>query len=180
VLNGETKTISFNRHDVELDLGGIAKGYAVDRAARVLRNRGVEAALISAGGSTVYALGAPPARKAWSVTIQDPIDRHLTAFDVQLKDRAVSVAGVSEKSFDAAGVTYSHILDPRTGWPAQGVLSVVVLASSGTAGDALDTALFVLGPEQSRRYVRTLSQVEAFFFVPQSKAKWTMVHLSSG
>lgn len=74
---------------------------------------------------------------------------------------------------------YSHIMDPRTGRPVQGVLSVAVLASSGTAGDALDNALFVLGPERSRSYLTMLSDVEAFFFLPGSKPRWNMIRLRS-
>jgi FAD:protein FMN transferase len=166
VLNPALRTIAFDAPGVELDLGGIAKGYAVDRVVGLFRRRPITAALISAGGSTIYALGAPPGRDGWNVTIQDPIDARKIALTLDLKDRAVSVAGRSEKSFEAGGVTYSHIMDPRTGTPAQGVLSVVVLAGSGTAGDALDDAFFVLGPERSRAYLNRLRATEVFFFVP--------------
>jgi FAD:protein FMN transferase len=107
--------------------------------------------------------------------IQDPIDPRTDALSVQLKDRAVSVAGSSEKSFEADGVTYSHIMDPRTGRPAQGVLSVAVLARTGTAGDALDNAFFVLGPDGSRDYLSRLPETEVFFFVPDSGRRWTLV-----
>ena len=165
-LDRASRTIAFDRPGVELDLGGIAKGYAVDRVVGLFRRRQITAALISAGGSTIYALGAPPGRDGWNVTIQDPLDARKIALTLDLKDRAVSVAGRSEKSFEAGGVIYSHIMDPRTGMPAQGVLSVVVLAGSGTAGDALDDAFFVLGPERSRAYLNRLRATEVFFFVP--------------
>jgi thiamine biosynthesis lipoprotein ApbE len=168
VLNAEKKTIAFDRAGVELDLGGIAKGYAVDRVVALLRARHIAAALISAGGSTIYGLGAPPGREAWDVEIQDPIDSRKTALTVQLKDRALSVAGSTEKSFEAGGVTYSHIMDPRTGTPVQGVLSVAVLTASGTAGDALDNAFFVLGLDDSQPYLRRLSDTEAFFWLGSS------------
>ena len=165
-LNPASRTIGFDQPGVELDLGGIAKGYAVDRVVGLFKRRRIVAALISAGGSTIYALGAPPERDGWNVTIQDPIDARKIALTLDLKDRAVSVAGSSEKSFEAGGVTYSHIMDPRTGMPAQGVLSVVVLAGSGTAGDALDDAFFVLGPDRSQAYLNRLQDTEAFFFLP--------------
>jgi thiamine biosynthesis lipoprotein len=168
VLNAEEKTIAFDRSGVELDLGGIAKGYAVDRVVDVLRRRHIAAALISAGGSTIYGLGAPPGREAWDVEIQDPIDSRKTALTVHLKDRALSVSGSSEKSFVDGGVTYSHIMDPRSGRPMPGIRSVAVLANSGTAGDALDNAFFVLGPEMSRSYRATLPDVEVFFFPKES------------
>jgi thiamine biosynthesis lipoprotein len=163
-----------------IDLGGIAKGYAVDRAVRVLRQRQIAAALVSAGGSTLYGLGAPPGRTGWDVTLQDPVDGRKTALTFQLKDRALSVAGSSEKSFEAGGVTYSHIMDPHTGRPVQGVLSVAVLADSGTAGDALDDALFVLGPERSRTYLSRLPGTEAFFFLPDRVRHWTMARQRGG
>ena len=124
--------------------------------------------MISAGGRTIYGLGAPAGRDAWAVDIQDPIDSRKTALTVQLKDRALSVAGSTEKSFEAGGVTYSHIMDPRTGRPVPGIRSVAVLANSGTAGDALDTAFFVLGPETSRNYRARFSDVEVFFFPKES------------
>ena len=170
VMNPAERSIRFSREGVELDLGGIAKGYAVDRVVRLLRERGVEAALVSAGGSTIYGLGKPPHADAWSVEIQDPVDAGKTALTVRLTDRAVSVAGGSEKWFEADGVKYSHIMDPRTGKPVQGLLSVVVLAASGTAGDALDNAFFVLGPTGSRAHLDRLDATEAFFFLPDRSA----------
>jgi thiamine biosynthesis lipoprotein len=176
VLNAAEKTIAFDEPGVELDLGGIAKGYAVDRVIALLRQRQIPAALVSSGGSTIYGLGAPPGRTGWDVRIQDPIDSRKAALTVSLKDRAVSVAGRSEKSFESGGVRYSHIMDPRTGWPVQGVLSVAVLASSGTAGDALDDAFFVMGPERSRTYLNELTETEAFFFLPDARQAWKVVH----
>src|SRR5438034_148742 len=149
----------------------------LSRVNREAARRPVAAALISAGGSTIYGLGAPPGRDGWDVTIQDPIDARKTALSVNLRDRALSVAGSSEKFFEAAGVRYSHIMDPRTGRPVQGVLSVAVLANSGTAGDALDDAFFVLGPERSRAYLNRLPGTEAMFFLPDASRGWTMVRL---
>ena len=180
ILNRSSKTIAFDEPGVELDLGGIAKGYAVDRVVEVFKRLHIAAALVSAGGSSIYALGAPPGRDAWEVTIQDPIDARKTALTVQLRDRAVSVAGSSEKSFESGGVTYSHIMDPRTGRPAQGVLSVAVLAGTATAGDALDDAFFVLGPEHSQGYLKRLRATDVFFFLPDGTHAWTMVQRRAG
>lgn len=175
ILNAVDKTIRFDRAGVELDLGGIAKGYAVDRVVRLLRDRKVAAALVSAGGSTIYGLGAPPGRPAWDVAIQDPVDPQKTALTVQLKDRALSVSGSYGKWFEAGGVKYSHIMDPRTGKPVQGMLSVAVLTGTGTAGDALDEAFFVLGPGGSRAYLREVAGTEVFFFVPDRARPWRMI-----
>jgi thiamine biosynthesis lipoprotein len=179
ILNPMSKTIGFDEPGVELDLGGIAKGYAVDRVVGLLKRRQIAAALVSSGGSTIYGLGAPPGRDAWDVMIQDPIDPRKIALTIRLKDRALSIAGSSERSFEAGGVTYSHIMDPHTGRPVQGVLSAAVLARSGTAGDALDDAFFVLGPEGSRAYLRQLRGTEVFFFLPAASGRWTLVHQRS-
>jgi FAD:protein FMN transferase len=176
ILNRAARSIAFDEPGVELDLGGIAKGYAVDRAARLLEAHGVASALVSAGGSTVYALGAPPGRDGWDVSIQDPLDARKVATTVRLRNRALSIAGRSEKWFESEGVRYSHIMDPRTGRPAQGMLSVAVLAGSGTAGDALDDAFFVLGPERSRGMLQRLTATEAWFFLPADGGHWRMVH----
>ena len=89
----------------------------------------------------------------------------------------MSVAGSSEKSFEANGVTYSHIMDPRTGRPVQGMLSVAVLTNTGTAGDALDNAFFVLGVRASRAYIHRLPDTETFFFVPDRQRVWTMLRV---
>jgi thiamine biosynthesis lipoprotein len=177
-LNSVSKTIAFDDAGVELDLGGIAKGYAVDRAVDVLRRREIAAALVSAGGSTIYALGAPPGADGWDVALQDPIDSRKVALAVRLKDRAISVAGSSEKAFEVDGVRYSHIMDPRTGRPAQGVLSVAVLTNSGTAGDALDNAFFVLGPERSRAYLQRLHGTETIFFLSDGR-NWKLARESA-
>ena len=178
VLDARARTIRFDRPGIELDLGGIAKGYAVDRVVELLRREHVAAALVSAGGSTIFALGAPPGREAWDVDIQDPVDTGRVALTVHLKDRALSVSGTSEKSFERDGIVYSHIMDPRTGRPVQGVLSVAVLAATGTAGDALDDALFVQGVERSRAYLRRLPATEAIFFLPEDGRPWKMVRLT--
>jgi thiamine biosynthesis lipoprotein len=174
-LDPIARTITFDHSGVELDLGGIAKGYAVDRVAALLRKQPIVAALISAGGSSVYGLGAPPGRESWDVQIQDPIAGTKIASTVHLKNRALSVAGGSEKSFDKDGVSYSHIMDPRRGRPVQGILSVAVLTDTATAGDALDDAFFVLGPEGSRHYLKRLPRTDVLFFLPRPNRGWTLV-----
>ncbi|MEO7272350.1 MAG: FAD:protein FMN transferase [Vicinamibacterales bacterium] len=172
-------TLAFDATGVELDLGGIAKGYAVDRAVAILRARGITAALVSAGGSTVYGLGAPPEREAWTIDVQDPLDARRSATTVRLRDRALSIAGRSEKWFEANGVRYSHIMDPRTGAPVQGMLTVAVLSDSGTAGDALDDALFVLGPAASRPLLNAVPGTAALYFLPRGAHGWHLVRAES-
>src|SRR5262245_2960589 len=179
ILNQKDGTIFFERAGVELDLGGIAKGYAVDRAVAVLKRYGVASALLSAGGSTIYALGAPPGKPAWEIEVQDPVERGKIATRVRLRDRALSVSGSYEKFFELNGERYSHVMDPRTGRPVQGVLSVAVVTDDGTSGDALDNVFYVLGAERSRALLSKFHASEVIFFLPDSRKKWKMVRVRS-
>jgi len=180
ILDPAAHTVRFDTPGVELDLGGIAKGYAVDRAVAVLREADVPAALVSAGGSTIYGLGAPPGGESWRVEVQDPIDPGKVALAVRLKDRALSVSGSAERSFERDGVRYSHIMDPRTLRPVPGVLGVAVLSATGTDGDALDDAFFVAGVEKTRAALRRLPDTEAVVFLPEGEDHWRMVRLQGG
>jgi thiamine biosynthesis lipoprotein len=175
ILNDRERTVQFDRPGVGLDLGGIAKGYAVDRVVSLLKRHRIERALISAGGSTLYGMGAPPGSKGWEAQIQDPVDPRRIALTIRLKDRALSISGSSEKFFEVAGVRYSHLMDPRTGWPVQNILSVAVLAQSGTEGDALDNICSVHGAERSRAYLKHFPGAEVLFFVPAPGKGWKLV-----
>ena len=169
VLDREHGTVRFDRPGVELDLGGIGKGYAVDRVVELLRRRGIVSALVNLGGSSVYGLGAPPGAEAWEVGIQDPSDPGQKAVSVTLRDRALSVSGSYARSFEKDGVTYAHVMDPRTGRPVQGVLSVAVLSADATGGDALDNVLFVQGLARARAFLASRASSPAtsvFFFLP--------------
>jgi FAD:protein FMN transferase len=177
ILDRKDGSIFFDKAGVEIDLGGIAKGYAVDRAVAILKQRGVASALISAGGSTIYALGAPPGNPAWEIEVQNPVERDKIAAKVQLKDQALSVSGSYEKFFELNGKRYSHIMDPRTGWPVQGVLSVAVITSDGLSGDALDNVFYVLGIERGRASLKKFSASEVIYFLPDSRRKWKMVRV---
>jgi thiamine biosynthesis lipoprotein len=169
VVDRERRTVRFDRPGVELDLGGIGKGYAADRVAVVLRQRGVASALVNLGGSSVYGLGTPPGASGWEVGIADPTAPGRDALRVSLRDQALSVSGGYARFFVKDGVSYSHIMDPRTGQPVQGVLSVAVVSPSATDGDALDNVLFVQGLERARAFVERLPeplQPSVYFFLP--------------
>jgi FAD:protein FMN transferase len=177
ILDEKEKTIRFDREGVELDLGGIAKGYAVDRVVKLLKAHGIERALISSGGSTIYGLGSPPDSSGWEIEIQDPIDHRKVATKISLNNRAISVSGSSEKFFEVDGVRYSHIMDPRTGLPVQGILSVAVITETGTAGDALDNVFYVLGIEKSRQLIERYPVIEVMFFLPDKEKMWKSIRL---
>ena len=177
LLDEDAGTVRFDRDGVELDPGGIGKGYAVDRAVAVLRGLGVASALVNLGGSSIYGLGAPPGRAAWALGVQDPSDPGKTAVSVSLRDRALSVSGGYARFFERDGVRYAHVMDPRSGRPVQGVLSVAVLTAGATDGDALDDVLFVQGVERSRATLEGFPPAEAFFFLPEPRRRWKLVRL---
>ena len=129
----------------QLDLGGIAKGYAAGRVRTILREAGVTSAIISLGGN-VAAVGKKPDGSAWTVGLQDP-DRPEAYFGtVSIEDACVVTSGAYQRYFEENGVCYHHILDPHTGCPAEsGVKSVSVVVQDDTLADALSTALFVMG-----------------------------------
>jgi thiamine biosynthesis lipoprotein len=177
VLDRLTGSVSFARPGVELDLGGIGKGYAVDRAVALLRLRGVASALVNLGGSSVYGLGAPPGGESWEVALQDPQGSGKVARTLTLRDRALSVSGGYARYFEQDGVTYTHIMDPRSGRPVAGVLSVAVLSASATDGDALDDVLFVQGLAAARAFVARLPPAPAvavYYFLPSAGATWRL------
>ena len=145
ILDEAGQSVRFAKAGMEIDPGGIGKGYAVDRMADVLRSAGVGSALISGGGSSIYALGSPPGKNGWDVQIKDPKSPSRTIEELVLRDLSMSTSGNYEKFFVADGKTYSHIFDPRTGYPAQGVLSVSVVAPRTLDSEAWTKPVFVNG-----------------------------------
>lgn len=128
-----------------IDLGAIAKGYAVDRANAALKSRGVPAAVIDLGGN-IGVLGARPDGRPWRIGLQDPRYNKLMG-SVSFDRGAVATSGDYDRYFEHDGRRYSHIIDPRTGWPVAGVAATTVIAPTAMAADALSTAVFVLGAE---------------------------------
>lgn len=162
-LDPRERTVRFDRPGVKIDLGGIAKGFAVDRAAELLRESGVTQALVHGGRSTVYGLGSPPDAEGWPVGVRHPYDPERRLCAVSLRGRALSTSGTYEKFFEHEGVVYSHIIDPRTGRPVQGVLSATAVTESAMDSDALSTAFFVIGEAKTREYCETRTGVGALF-----------------
>jgi thiamine biosynthesis lipoprotein len=143
-LDAAAQTVWFDRPGVELDPGGIGKGYAVDRMVDVLRQNGVAIALVAASASSIYALGAPPDQpRGWKVDIRNPWEPGRTAAEVFLKDTSMSTSGSYEKFFRAEGKVYAHIMDPRTGYPAQGSVSVSVVTPRTIDSEAWAKPYFV-------------------------------------
>jgi thiamine biosynthesis lipoprotein len=164
------RTVHFTTPGVELDLGAIGKGYAVDRIVTVLREQGVTSALVDAGSSTLYALGAPPGESGWKVRVPRSNDHSETLSTAVLRDASLSTSGCSEKSFQLKGHTYCHIMDPRTGSPVEGVLQTTVIAADGTTTDALSTSIFVMGPSEGEKLLETISGTSAIWVVADFSA----------
>jgi len=137
--------VRFDREGVMLDLGAIGKGYAIDRAAEVLREAGIQSALVHGGTSSAFAIGNPPHADAWSIGIETPRGLTDTIPPIRLKDEAISVSSLSEKFFEADSKIYGHVLDPRSGQPTTAALLSAVISPSATETDALSTALLTLG-----------------------------------
>jgi len=152
VLDPAERTVRFTRKGVEIDPGGIGKGYAVDRMVEVLRSGGISSALITAGGSSIYAIGGPRGEKGWRVAIRDPRKHDRTIEEVCLRDESMSTSGSYEKFFRAEGRMYSHIMDPRAGFPAEGVLSVSVVAPRTIDSEAWTKPFFIQGREWTAQH----------------------------
>jgi thiamine biosynthesis lipoprotein len=145
-LDPAGQTVRFDRPGVEMDPGGVGKGYAVDRMVEVLRQNGVRIALVAGSGSSIYGMGAPPDEpRGWPVKIKDPWDNRKTLAEVWLKDNSMSTSGSYEKFFRAEGKMYAHIMDPRTGYPAQGSVSVSVVAPRTVDSEVWAKPYFVNG-----------------------------------
>jgi thiamine biosynthesis lipoprotein len=150
----EVGVVRLDAPDVQLDLGGIAKGYASDAVAEMLRSKGVQSALISLGGN-VCALGTKPGGKQWKIAIADTLGVDEYACIVSVADRSVITSGDYQRYFEADGRRYHHILDPKTGYPADsGLVSVTVIGEQGIMCDALSTAFFVMGAQSTLDYWR--------------------------
>jgi thiamine biosynthesis lipoprotein len=154
VLNPQEETIQFREAGVEINLGSIGKGYALDESAILLRQRHrVTSALLHGGHSSVLAIGGQPgSRLGWEIAITHPWQPERRLAVVRLKDRALATSAATFQHLEYNGQKLGHILDPRTGWPAEGVASCSVLAPTAAEADALATAFFVLGVEKAQQY----------------------------
>lgn len=157
-----------------LDLGGIAKGYALDRAAEVLKEHEVSSALVNAGGD-VLVVGEKELGKPWRIGVQDPRNPREVVAVAALKDRVIMTSGDYERSFFKNGKRYHHILNPATGYPAEGAQSVTIVASSGLVAEPLGATVFVLGVDKGLKYIQSLPGVEALVIDPQGQ-----IHMTPG
>jgi len=164
ILDPEGRTVAFDRPGVVINLGSIGKGYAIDRAIDVIRDHWwPTSALVHGGRSSLYALGSPPGRFGgrWEIALRNPFDPASPLGVLRLRNRGMGTSGTAFQRFEADGRIYGHILDPRTGVPAEGPASVTVLAPTAAEADALSTAFYLLGTEAAAAYVAEHPEIGA-------------------
>jgi len=173
VLDASALSVKFIKKNVRIDLGGIAKGHAVDASIKLLEQAGIRHALVTAGGDTKLLgdrLGKP-----WIVGIRDPRNRQKQAVIVPLENTAMSTSGDYERYFEQDGLRYHHILSPKTGKSATGVQSVSIISDNSTVNDALSTAVFVMGVQAGLTLINKMDDVDAIIMDDQRK-----MHYSKG
>ncbi len=150
----ETKSqIFLDGNCVRLDFGAIGKGYAVDEMARIAKKNGITRGLVNFGGN-IYAMSSPAGKKFWDVEVRKPGSGNQIISNIDLVNKGVATSGDYERYFEHAGKRYSHIIDPRTGWPAGDVTSVVAVSKTATEADVFSTAVSVLGLPGAQTFVR--------------------------
>ena len=158
-LNEAQTSISFSNKNTRIDLGGIAKGYAVDNAIKILKDCGIRNALVSAGGDSRI-LGDKNGRP-WIMGVRHPRDKSKVVVSIPLSDSAISTSGDYERYFIENGRRYHHIIKPSTGQSANQTWSASVMANKAITSDALSTTLFVLGTEKAMKLINSLDNIEA-------------------
>lgn len=162
-LDPPTRTVRFLKAGLEINLGSIGKGYALDRAADLLRNeRRITSGLLHGGKSSVLALGTQPGeRRGWPISIRHPWKPKHRLAQVWLRDQALATSAATYQHLEYNGRKLGHLLDPRSGWPAEGMASASVIAPTAAEADALATAFFILGVEKARAYCATRPDIGA-------------------
>ncbi len=152
--------VSFKNAKTQIDLGGIGKGYAVDKALEIIKKSGIDNGCINLGGN-IYVLGAPQGKQAWKIGVQHPRNQDEILGYLELKNEATATSGDYERFFEFKGKRYSHIINPQTGRPVSGTIATTVVAPTGTEVDALSTIVFVLGHEKGMEIVKRMPHVDA-------------------
>jgi thiamine biosynthesis lipoprotein len=153
IVNDRQSTIALTNVNTRLDYGGIAVGYAIDRAVGILKSHGIESALINHSGD-IYAIGSPPEEDGWEIGITDPMRKEDIITTLRIKDKALSTSGNYQNFIQADGNTIGHILNPANGRTASSILSGTTIAETALQADALSTGFFVMGFDKSKTIIR--------------------------
>ena len=170
-LDPAKRTVSFGKPGMRIDLGGIAKGYAVDRGIEILKARGFTHAMVNAGGDT--RVSGDRFGKPWIVGIRHPDRKDEVALRIPLTDAAFSTSGDYERFFDEGGVRYHHIIDPKTGHSPHAVRSVTIIASNATRTDGLSKTVFILGPRDGLDFINSLPDADAIVIAADGKVSYS-------
>ena len=171
VVDPAASTIRFTQPGVRIDLGGIAKGYAVDTSIAILGKLGITNATVTAGGDSRI-LGDRRGRP-WIVGIRHPDDRNKVIARIPLEDAAISTSGDYERFFDEGGVRYHHIIDPKTGKSPHGIRSVTVIAPTSTIAEGLTKSVFIMGPDRGLALINARSDVDAVVVTAEGKVLYS-------
>lgn len=155
----EEKGVRLRYPEMTLDLGGIAKGYSIDRGIEILHRHNIDSALLNAGGD-IRCIGEKPEGSPWRIGIQHPREQSKILGIIELKDSAVATSGDYERYFMHQGTRYHHIVLPATGMPARRCQSVTILAGTAERADVLATAVFLMGPERGRTFIEEHADIE--------------------
>jgi thiamine biosynthesis lipoprotein len=164
-------TIAFGKPGMRIDLGGIAKGYSVDRGIDLLKAQGISRAMVNAGGDT--RVMGDRFGKPWMIGIRHPDRKDEVVLRMPIEDAAFSTSGDYERFFDEGGVRYHHILDPRTGMSPHAVRSVTIIASNATRTDGLSKTVFILGPEKGLAFINSLPDADAIVIAADGKVSYS-------
>jgi thiamine biosynthesis lipoprotein len=167
VLDPKKFTVYFTRPGMRIDLGGIAKGYSVDRGIEILQKQGITRAMVNAGGDT--RIIGDRFGKPWMVGVKHPDEEGKVFLRIPITDAAFSTSGDYERYFDEDGKRYHHIIDPKTGDSARKCRSVTIISDTATRTDALTKSVFVMGPEEGIKFIDTLPDVDAVAVAPDGK-----------
>jgi FAD:protein FMN transferase len=171
-LDEASSSVHFARPGLKVNLGSIGKGYALDRCADLLAETGIHDFLLHGGNSSVLARGAHGSlapQQGWAVGVRNPLRPDRRLGQVFLRDRALATSGSGTQFFVHEGRRYGHIIDPRSGWPAEDMLSVSVLAPTAAEADALSTAFYVMGLEATREYCERRPEIAAILLCPGAR-----------
>ena len=171
VLDAKKTTVFFTRPGMRIDLGGIAKGYSVDRGIEILQKQGITRAMVNAGGDT--RIVGDRFGKPWVVGVRDPDHEGKVFLRLPLTDTAFSTSGDYERYFDEDGKRFHHIIDPKTGDSARKVRSVTIISGTATRTDALTKSVFIMGAEEGIAFINTLADVDAVAVSPDGKVTYS-------
>jgi len=166
-ISVENKTIYFNAEGMSITVDGIAKGYAVDQAVKVLKNSGYVSGFVNAGGDGMY-FGTRPDGSYWKVGLRNPENKSQSIVIMEISDKAVATSGNYERYFNESA-RLSHISDPRTGYSSQSLLSATIIAGSAMEADTLATTVFVLGPDKGLELIENIHNTECILITQNNE-----------